>query len=95
MPETPQVSYRGYGTKPPGNSLIGVGIMGSVNHTDCVTLLRTKEKKMTEFVCLMQDGEDELARWYFTCDASDEEHAEEQALDGYDAYVIAVYRRVK
>ena len=31
------------GTKPPGNSLIGVGIMGSVDYTDCVTLLRTKE----------------------------------------------------
>jgi hypothetical protein len=42
----------------------------------------------------MQDGEDEEARWYFTCDAEDAEHAEEQALDGYGAYVIAVYRRV-
>ena len=50
---------------------------------------------MSEFICLMQDGEDGEARWYFTCEAEDEEHAEEQALDGYDAYVIAVYRRVK
>jgi hypothetical protein len=50
---------------------------------------------MSEFICLMQDGDDEEARWYFTCDAEDAEHAEEQALDGYEAYVIAVYRRVK
>jgi hypothetical protein len=51
--------------------------------------------EMNEFICLMQDGDDEEARWYFTCDAEDAEHAEEQALDGYEAYVIAVYRRVK
>lgn len=51
---------------------------------------------MTEFVCLMQDkGNPGLGgRWYFTCEAEDEEHAKEQAFDGYDAKVIAVYRRV-
>jgi hypothetical protein len=57
--------------------------------------LEVRGCEMDEFICLMQDGEDEDARWYFTCDAEDAEHAEEQALDGYDAYVIAVYRRVK
>jgi hypothetical protein len=50
---------------------------------------------MKEFICLMQDGEDELARWHFNCDAEDADHAQEQALDGYGASVVAVYERIK
>lgn len=49
---------------------------------------------MKEFICLMQDGDDEDARWNFHCDADDADHAQEQALDGYAAKVVAVYERI-
>lgn len=51
---------------------------------------------MNEYIVIVQDGDDELARWNFHCDADDENHAEEQALDhSTDIQCIAVYERIK
>ena len=50
---------------------------------------------MQDFICLVQDGEDESARWYFECSAENQEHAQEQALDhSADTRVISVYQRI-
>jgi len=35
---------------------------------------------MNEYIVIVQEGEDELNRWNFHCDAEDASHAEEQAL---------------
>ena len=51
---------------------------------------------MNEYIVIMQDGADELARWSFHCNAEDANHAEEQALDhSADIQCIAVYQRIK
>ncbi len=51
---------------------------------------------MNEYIVIVQDGDDELARWNFHCDADDANHAEEQALDhSADIQCIAVYERIK
>lgn len=54
---------------------------------------------MNEYICVMQDlgdpKDEEASRWNFHCDANDADHAQEQALDGYGAKVIAVYQRVR
>jgi hypothetical protein len=51
---------------------------------------------MNEYIVIVQENEDEDGRWHFYCDAEDENHAEEQALD-HDPSIscIAVYKRIQ
>jgi hypothetical protein len=51
---------------------------------------------MNEYIVIVQEGTDEMARWNFHCDAEDANHAEEQALDHDDCIsCVAVYQRIK
>ena len=51
---------------------------------------------MNEYIVIVQEGADEMARWNFHCDAEDASHAEEQALDHDDVIsCIAVYGRIR
>ena len=51
---------------------------------------------MKEYIVLVQEGDDEFARWFFQCEAEDASHAEEQSLD-HDTVIknIAVYKRIR
>lgn len=50
---------------------------------------------MNEYIVIVQEGNEEESRWSFHCDAEDEHHAQEQALD-HDNVIscIAVYERI-
>jgi len=51
---------------------------------------------MNEYIVIVQEGNDEMSRWSFHCDAENANHAEEQALDHDDVIsCIAVYERIK
>lgn len=51
---------------------------------------------MNEYIVIVQEGDDEMNRWYFDCFADDASHAEEQALDhNADIRNIAVYERIR
>ena len=51
---------------------------------------------MNEYIVIVQEGDDEMRRWNFHCDAEDANHAEEQALDHAETIsCIAVYERIK
>ena len=50
---------------------------------------------MKEYIVIVQEGDDEAARWYFECSAEDISHAQEQALDhSAEIKCVAVYERV-
>lgn len=50
---------------------------------------------MKEYIVCVQEGEDERSRWFFTCEAEDPNHAEEQALDHDKSIrIISVYERI-
>ena len=50
---------------------------------------------MKEYIVFVQNGDDESSRWFFTCEAEDQNHAEEQALDhDVSIRVISVYERI-
>jgi hypothetical protein len=51
---------------------------------------------MIEYIVIVQEGDNEMNRWNFHCDAENASHAEEQALD-HDALIncIAVYERIR
>lgn len=51
---------------------------------------------MTEYIVIVQEGDDEMVRWEFYCEAENASHAEKQALDhSKDIGCIAVYERVR
>lgn len=51
---------------------------------------------LTEYIVIVQEGNEDESRWSFHCDAEDASHAEEQALDHDDVIsCIAVYERIR
>lgn len=51
---------------------------------------------MNEYIVIVQDGENEMNRWNFYCDAENASHAEQKALDDSETInCIAVYERIR
>lgn len=50
---------------------------------------------MKDYIVYVQENDDENSRWFFTCQAENQNHAEEQALNHDESIrVISVYERV-